>query len=158
MEIATPTFQKYREAARHLRNAFYTPVDRNDWDMVEDFDEISVMLFKHLVLGEFQLNREQFDWLAQPSGKFIVESSAEDLPLMINREGQSGYWDNPINMVKKGDLTMHFIDYFDWDAMDQIDFRYYRVRIVASEIYPGLVGNDALIETIYADVYFKENG
>ncbi|MET0026035.1 MAG: hypothetical protein ABW101_00240 [Candidatus Thiodiazotropha sp.] len=126
--------------------------------MVEDFDEISIMLFKHLVLGELQLEREKFDWLTQPSKQFIVESSAEDLPLMINREGQSGYWDNPISKVKKGDLTMHFIDYFDWDSMDQIDYRYYRVRIVASDKYPDLVGNDALIETIYAVVYFNENG
>ena len=158
MNIVTPIFQKYREAARHLRNAYYIPLDRNDWDMIEDFDEISIMLFKHLVLGEFQLNREGFDWLAQPSKHFMIESSAEDLPLMINREGQSGYWDNPINKVKKGDLVTHFIDYFDWDSMDQIDFRYYRVRIVGSDKHPNLIGNDALIETIYADVYYQERG
>ncbi len=158
MNNITGIFQKYREAARHLRNAYYIPSDTNDWDMVEDFDEASTMLFKHLVLGELQINREGFDWLAQPSGKFIIESVANDLPLMINREGQSGYWDNPIEKVQKGDLVMHFIDYFDWDSMDQIDYRYYRTRIVASDKHPNLVGNDALIETIYANVFYSENG
>lgn len=158
MKDVTDIFQKYREAARHLRNAYYVPYDADDWDMVEDFDEVSITLFKHLVLGELKISREEFDWLAQPSSKFVIESVANDLPLMINREGQSGYWDNAITKVKKGDLVMHFIDYFDWDAMDQIDFRYYRVRIVASDRYPNLVGNDALIETIYANVYYSENG
>ncbi len=126
--------------------------------MDEDFEEVSIMLFKHLVLGELQLSREGFDWLAQPSSKFIIESVSDELPIMINREGQSGYWDNPTTNVKKGELVMHFIDYFDWDPMDQIDFRYYRVRIAASDMYPHLVGNNALIESIYANVYFSKNG
>jgi len=151
---ATHIFAKYREAARHLRNSFYVPSDNNDWDTVEDFDEVSVMLFKHLVLGEFQLPRGDFDWLAQPSSYFIVESSADDLPIMVNRDKQSGYWDNPIRKVKKGDLKMHFIDYYDWDSMGQIDFRYYRIRIMESDKFPQVVGFDAFIETIYADVYY----
>ena len=73
---------------------------------------------------------------------------------MANR----GYWDNPIKKVKKGDPVMHFIDYFNRDSLDQIDFRYFRVRITESDKYPTLVGNDALIETIHATVYYDENG
>ncbi len=158
MKKVTHIFQKYREATRHLRNTFYVPADRNDWDMDEDFDEVCVLIFKHLVLGELQIERESFDWLSKPSNLFLVESSADDLPIMINRDGQSGYWDNPIDKVKKGDLEMHFIDYFDWDSMDQIDFRYYQVRIVRSDKFPQLVDCDALIETIYADIFYNKIG
>ena len=158
MRDITNIFQRYREATRHLRNVFYVPVDRDDWDMIEDFDEMSVLLFKHLVLGELKIERGKMDWLAKPCPNFIIDSTSEILPLMVNRDGQSGYWDNPIKEVSKGDLTMHFIDYFDWDSMDQIDYRYYRIRIVASEKYPSLIGNDALIETIYAKVLYNENG
>lgn len=158
MNNVTAIFQRYREAARHLRNVYYVPADRDDWDKTDDFDEVSIMLFRHLVLGELRLYQKDFDWLARPSKSFVIESSAEDLPIMLNRDGQSGYWDNPIKKVKKGDLVMHFIDYFDWDSLDQIDFRYFRVRITESDKYPALVGNDALIETIYATVYYDENG
>ena len=75
---------------------------------------------------------------------------------MINRDEQSDYWDHPLTEIKKDDLVMVFIDYFDWDEMDLIDLRYYRVRIIASSVYPDLVGSDALISTIYADVYYHD--
>lgn len=90
MNNVTTIFQRYREAARHLRNVYYVLADRDDWDKTDDFDEVSIMLFRHLVLGELRLYQKDFDWLARPSKSFVIESFAEDLPIMLNRDGQSG--------------------------------------------------------------------
>ena len=158
MENVTDIFQQYRECARHIRNAYYVPKDMNDGDIVEDFDALSVLLFRHLVLGEVGVDRESNNWLSEPALIFPVVPSGNVCPIMINRKEQSDYWDHPLTEIKKDDLEMVFIDYFDWDDMDLIDLRYYRVRITTSSVYPDLVGSDALIATIYADVYYDEEG
>ncbi len=155
MKNITKVFEKYREAARHLRNTCYLPADQNDWDTIEDFREVSALLFKHFVLEELQIEQDSINWLEYD---FCIESTADDLPILVNRDGESGYWDNPITKVKKGELKIHLIDYFDWNPMAQIDFRYFRVRIIDSEKYPELIGFEALIETIYANVYYNKNG
>ncbi len=152
-ERVTDIFQKYREGARHIRNSYYVPKDISDEDVLEDFSELSIVLFKHLVLNEFGLNFESSEWLVEPASMFHVVPLGQTCPIMINRKGQSEYWDHPITEIKKSDFRMVFVDYFDWDDMDLIDFRYYRVRIIESSTYPELLGSDALIETIYADVY-----
>ena len=126
----------------------------NDEHILEDFGELTIVLFKHLILSEFGLNHKSNEWLLEPSTMFHVIPLGDTCPIMINREIQSKYWDHPITEIKKNDLKMVFLDYFDWDDLDLIDFRYYRVRIIESATYPDLVGSDALIETIYADVYF----
>ncbi len=154
-ERVTNIFQKYRECARHIRNLYYVPKDINDEDILEDFRELSILMFKHLVLNEFGLNFESNEWLVEPSSMFQVVPLGDTCPIMINRKGQSEYWDHPVTEIKKIDLEMVFIEYFDWDDMDLIDFRYYLVRIIESSTYPDLVGSDALIETIYADVYHE---
>jgi len=156
MEKATNIFQQYRECARHIRNAYYVPRNLSDGDIVEAFDELSILLFRHLVLGELGVNRELNDWLSEPASIFPIVPSGDVCPIMINRKEQSDYWDHPLTEIKKDDLEMVFIDYFDWDDMDLIDLRYYRVRITASSVYPELIGSDALISTIYADVYYYE--
>ena len=156
MENITDIFQNYRECARHIRNTYYVPNDFGDENFSEDFDELSIVLFKHLVLGEFGINRDSINWLAEPATMFQVVPSGEACPIMINRQEQSDYWDHPVTEIKKDDLEMVFIDYFDWDDMDLVDFRYYWVRITASTTYPDLVGYDALISTIYAEVYYRK--
>lgn len=155
MEKVNSTFQKYRETARHLRNVAYTPTVEHDYEIIESFEEVCVLLFTHLVVDMLGIERSKCNWLAEPAKCFELVSSADILPIMINRDGQSGYWDNPIKAVNRGELTLNFMDYFDWNSMDQIDFRYYRARITDSNKYPQLVGYDVLIETIYADIYYK---
>ena len=64
---------------------------------------------------------------------------------MINRTGDSGYWDDPVTQLEKDDCELRFIQFFDWWDLGFRDFAFYRVRIVASPRYPHLVGRDALV-------------
>jgi hypothetical protein len=77
-------------------------------------------------------------------------------PIMIQnpRPGTtSGYWDDPINLIKPKQAELLFIAYFDWNQMDYIDLRYYRVKIVCFDAHPELVGREALIERQHATVH-----
>lgn len=48
---------------------------------------------------------------------------------------------------------MHFIAYFDWNRMDYVDFRYFRVKIAEFETQPELAGREALIDREHAAVH-----
>jgi len=65
--------------------------------------------------------------------------------IMVNRTGTSGYWDDPVTAIERGDCDLRFIQFFDWWDLGFRDFAFYRVRIVASARYPHLVGRDALV-------------
>ena len=46
---------------------------------------------------------------------------------MIQREPDSGYWDDPVEFVERGKIELNFLDFFDWNCLDYRDFQYYRV-------------------------------
>lgn len=156
MKHVTSVFQCYRDSARHLSNTCYRPKYEGDWDTRENFDEISVLLFKHLVLNELQISHTLCDWLGQPAEIFKLQPSTERIPVMINRDGTSGYWDHPKTELDQNEAEIAFIDYFDWDEMDTIDFRYIRGKILKSRS-GDLDGHDILVETIYVNIYHDKN-
>ena len=51
------------------------------------------------------------------------------MPILIHlpREGNQSrncYWDDPVREVRATETEPHFLDYFDWNNMDYIDFQY----------------------------------
>jgi hypothetical protein len=66
---------------------------------------------------------------------------------------ETGYWDHPLNRVKPGEAELHFIAYFDWNHMDYVDFRYYRVRIARFDGHSDVDGRDALIDREHAVIH-----
>jgi len=67
-----------------------------------------------------------------------------------------GYWDHPVNRIRPGEAEMHFLEYFDWNRLDYLDFRYYRVQIAKFDSRPELVGREALIERQQANVHLTD--
>ncbi len=85
----------------------------------------------------------------------IRHSGQHDTPILIQKPrpgAPTGYWDDPVNVMKPGAAELAFIAYFDWDAMDYIDLKYYRVRIMKFDAHPELIGREALIERQYCRV------
>jgi hypothetical protein len=68
----------------------------------------------------------------------------------------TGYWDDPVNLVEPRQAELLFIAYFDWDQMDYIDLRYYRVKIASFNAHSELVGREALIERQRAAVHLVD--
>ena len=50
---------------------------------------------------------------------------------------------------------MLFIAYFDWNQMDYIDLRYYRVKIASFDAHTELVGREALIARQNAAIHLR---
>ena len=151
MKNVTPIFQVYREHARHLSNSCYKPKFNQDWDTRENFDQVKMLLFEHLVLHELGVSHDLCSKLGEISSVFRITPSSDTIPVMINRDRTGGYWDHPKTEMAKGEAEIAFIDYFDWDEMGTIDFRYIRGRIISSKS-GDIDGYDVLIESIYVDI------
>jgi hypothetical protein len=58
---------------------------------------------------------------------------------------QRRYWDYPVKIMKPGESDMCFVDFFNFNTTGSRDYELCRVRIVASTVYPDIVGHDALL-------------
>ena len=157
MNKVTEYFEKFREASRHLRNVYYAPVESDAWDKLDDFEELNLLLFKHLVCAPLNIKYDEFDWFCVPVSVFKLKAGGTRLPIMINRipESDHGYWDHAIDMVDPDDLELSFIGYFDWDQEGTIDHRYIMCRISGANQSKSVIGHTALVESHYVDVYYK---
>ena len=151
MRDVSGVFDHYRISARAIWNtAFWPDQHFRNWDSIEQFQEIEKLLFQELVLGKLAREwplKNLFDD-AIPFFR-IVPSHVHGAPIMIQnpRPGAlRGYWDDPVNLLRPDQAELHFISYFDWNLMDYIDLRYYRVKIASFDAHSELVGREALIE------------
>ncbi len=150
MEDVTDVVNAYRECVRHLWNThFWKDAEPGqNWDLRDGFDEVAAQLFRLLVLRK--LGREEIEvppdyWAEREPLPFLrveVDTRAE---IMVNRGLATGYWDDPLRVVEKGELDLRFLQFFDWWLLGFREFSFYRVRIVGSGKHPHLVGKDALL-------------
>lgn len=150
MADVTAVLDAYRECVRHVWNAYFAVAGSptTDWNAVDDFRIGSTHLFRALVLRKLGLEARCPYSLEETRQAPLSSLHIELDPggeILINREQSSGYWDHPLASVKKGDLELAFLDYFDWSVTEHRDFAYYRVRILGSAKHPDLVGKDALV-------------
>jgi hypothetical protein len=157
MKDVSGVFDHYRISARSIWNmAFWPDADLRNWDSAEQFDEIQRILFRELVLEKLDRDWPLRDIFETPITFFHVVPRSKDVPIMIQnpRPGvPRGYWDHPVKGVSPGEAEMHFLGYFDWNRMDYADFRYYHVTIARFDAHAELVGREALIERMNADIY-----
>lgn len=150
MHDVTALLDVYRECARHVWNAYFQAEAKatQDWDLRDRFLDVALLLFRSLVLAK--VGREDIPLLPDYRGdqapisvlRVVVELRSE---VMVARSGAGGYWDDPVRTLEPGDCELRFIQFFDWDHLGVRDFAFYRVRIVASDRHPHLVGRDALL-------------
>ena len=151
-------FDHYRMSARAIWNtAFWPNQSFRNWDSIDQFHQIEELLFQVLVLTKLGKTWPPENLFEKAIPFFqVVPSLVHGSPIMIQnpRPGAPvGYWDDPVNLVKPGQAELHFIAYFDWDEMDYIDLRYYRVKVARFDAHPDLVGRDALIERQHASIH-----
>jgi hypothetical protein len=158
MRDITNLMDHYRIVARSIWNTgFWPDPELRNWDSWEQFEQIKKLLFIALVAGGLEEIGGPSD-MATTSGPTIrvVPFPPERVPIMIHlpREGdRNWYWDDPVREVAATEAELHFLDYFDWDKMNYVDFRYYRVRIASFASRPHLLGREALLEHQHAKVF-----
>ena len=150
----------YRVSARGIWNtAFWPDTDFRNWDSADRFDEIQRILFSELVLAKLGKEWPIDDVFRAPIPFLQVVPSSNTIPIMIQNprsDQSSGYWDHPLNRISPGEAEMNFLRYFDWNRLDYVDFRYYRVKIARFDAKSELVGREALIDRQHASVYLVE--
>jgi hypothetical protein len=150
----TDLFHKYRECARGIWNNFLR--ENADFQSDDAFSVIREQLFHEIVLRAVDKREYRQTNPDDPFPFLHLVPVTDTVPIMINRPSQDGnqYWDEPINRVPQQGTTLLFIDYFDWDRSDFMDFQYYRVRVSSFDKYPHLAGRDALLDVHNARALF----
>ena len=151
-------FDHYCTSARTIWNtAFWPDPDFRNWDSIDEFHQIEKLLFRALVLAKVDKEWPLQDLFASAIPFFqLVPKIPHGTPIMIQNprpEAPTGYWDDPMNLVKPGQARLLFIAYFDWNQMDYIDLRYFRAKIASFDAHCELVGREALIERHHVSVY-----
>jgi hypothetical protein len=162
MRDITGLMDHYRSVARSIWNAgFWTQEELRNWDSIDRFRKIRNLLFDALVVA--RLDEEGAcckDLSTAPVPVLqVVPLDSGPIPILIHRprEGDRNYyWDDPVREIKAAEAKLRFLDYFDWNEMDNIDFQYYKVRIELFTPHPDLVGREALLEHQYAKVFVTD--
>lgn len=139
---------EFRLVSRELFNNHFLEeiLASEDWDFHEQFTLIEEQLFFALVTMRSEISKITYG-LPQPD--ILVSSRFEKvcgIPIMLNREIDSGYWDHPVKQADP-DCVFTFVRFFDWDQRSYQDSRYVRVIVKDWPANPALVGKHALIET-----------
>lgn len=154
-------FDHYRVSARAVwNNAFWPIIDHTNWNYVDQFDEIKRILFDQLVLDRVGKDFPVQNIFRTPMAFFRVVPSWKSSPVMIQNprpDKSTGYWDHPVNRLGPEDAEMHFLEYFDWNRLDFVDFEYYHAMIARFDTRPELVGREVLIDRKNASVQMVED-
>jgi hypothetical protein len=158
MQDVTPLFNNYRECARVLRNTYFRaePHTGEALELAARFKEIDEILFRALVL--WNLKRQAFHRTAGEPVPFLrVAPSTTGVPLRVPRPGSDGQlvWED-FGRLTDLEADFRFIEYYDLQETGYVDYRYFRVKIVAFPDHPELEGADALLDTHHAKVFFLE--
>ena len=155
MEDITEILNDYRECSRHIWNTYFRFLEEGD----SLFWSVEEALLNQLVLS--QINKPPVCLMTTSGNKEpilylrIIPTSDCGSPAMINRTGDSGYWDDPVNMIKPEEIDLRFLEFFDFAGpQDYRDWKYYRARIQSFPTQKHLEGRDLLIDASYINVIF----
>lgn len=141
---------RFKTASRDLWNhcfRFEAADTQEAYQAVERFEDVESHLFQKLIVDGFSLKEHRYDGIEPFYDIKVTVSSVASI--MLNREINSGYWDDPINLIHETDVLV-FISFFDWKQLDFKDNAYVRARVV-SHSNPAANGRDALIESWQVD-------
>ncbi|MDP5238750.1 hypothetical protein Q9Q94_04375 [Uliginosibacterium sp. 31-16] len=140
---------KFRLASRELFNNYFLEefLADEDWDFYEQFTTIEESLFQALVTAQSGIEEIIYGF-PQPAIQVVARQGSSGMPIMLNREIDSGYWDHPIKQCVPG-CVFTFKIFFDWDQRSYKDNRYVRAIVKTWPDNPSLVGKHVLIETHY---------
>jgi hypothetical protein len=158
MQDITDLMDHYRITGRSIWNAaFWSQPELRNWDSWEQFEQIKNLLFSALVVGRLEQIGCCADLATVPRPILQVRpGQSSTVPIMIHlpRQGdRNNYWDDPVREITGEETELHFLDYFDWDKMNYIDFQYYRVKIIGFPSQPHLQGREALLQHSHAKVF-----
>jgi hypothetical protein len=157
MRDVTELMNSYRECSRNLWNVYFGK--RNDiGDALDVFEKIRELLFDSLVLSELSYEGEaEGEDIPPPALKVVPQGRSLILIQRLSRPGEARHWDQEKDMVVgPDDITLAFVDFFDFWRPPMKDFHYFLCRILRFPSHVGYEGREALIEVRNAKVFHGE--
>jgi hypothetical protein len=158
MRDITELMNTYRECSRNLWNVYFSR--RKDiGGSLNAFEQIRHLLFDSLVLTELSYEGEAESDVAPPPALRVVPR-ARSLILIkrLSGLGEAGYWDQEKDMVVgPDDISLEFVDYFDFFQVPIKEFHYCLCKIVSFPSHVEYEGREALVEVLNAKVFRDES-
>ncbi len=148
----------YRECSRNLWNVYFS--EREDiGGSLDAFGQIRELLFDALVLSELPYGETGVTRGSSLILNIVPKERALILIKRLSGPGEAGYWDQEKDMVvSPNDITLAFIDYFDFSDVPIQDFQYFRCRVVSFPSHSDYEGREALLAVIDAKVVYDDQG
>lgn len=155
MKDITEILNDYRECTRHIWNTYFRFLEEGD----VSFRPVEEELFNQLVLSQIHKPPVRLIPTLEKQNPIpylrVIPNANCGSPAMINRTGDSGYWDDPVDMIKPEEIDLRFLEFFDFAGpQDYRDWKFYRARIQGFTTQKHLEGRDLLVEAAYVRVIF----
>jgi hypothetical protein len=157
MTDITGLMNAYRECSRNLWNVYFSR--REDiGGALDAFEQIRQLLFDSLVLSELPCEGEiESEDVPGPVLKVVPQERSLILVQRLSGPGEAGYWDQEKDLVvSPTDITLAFIDYFDFSQIPIRDFHYYRCKVLSFPSRANYEGREALLEVSDASVFHDD--
>jgi hypothetical protein len=157
MRDVTGLMNAYRECARHVWNVNFSGRD-NIGGSLDSFGRVRDILFNALVVDElFYEEKADGGDIPPPAIRVVPQPRTLILIKRLSRPGEASYWDEEKDLVVGADeITLAFLNYFDFSQIPVMDFSYYRCRILKFPKRAEYEGREALIAVRDAKVYHDE--
>ncbi|MFY9908654.1 MAG: hypothetical protein WCF22_23770 [Candidatus Sulfotelmatobacter sp.] len=157
MRDITQLMNAYRECSRNLWNVYFAKRE-NIGGSLDAFEQIRESLFDSLVVSELSCEGDaEGDDIPPPALKVVPQARSLILIKRLSGPGEAGYWDQEKDMVVgPDDITLAFVDYFDFLQVPIKDFRFYLCKILSFPRHPDYEGREALLEVSGASVFHDE--
>jgi len=163
-EDVTELFQQYRLCLREIWNTrYWQNTDLRNWDSVARFNRLKPSIFQAIVI----------EGLSESCGceaSKIIDGFqvVPDVPdnrghhlatnvVVTTTENGGRNWIATLDQLASSDVTLRFIDIFDWSMMGYVDLRYYVAEIADFPARPDLHGKEALIDVYQARVFWTSD-
>jgi hypothetical protein len=157
MRDITELMNSYRECSRNLWNVYFSK--RKDiGDALDVFEQIRELLFDSIVLSELSYEGEAKGEDIPPPSLKVVPQRSLILIRRLSKPGEAGYWDEEKDMIVGPDeITLAFVDYFDFFKPPIKDFRYCLCRILTFPSHVEYEGREALVEALNVKLFHDES-
>jgi hypothetical protein len=158
MRDITELMNAYRECSRNLWNVYFSTRE-NIGGSLDAFEQIRELLFESLVVSELSYEGEaEGEDIPPPALKVVPQARSLILIRRLTGSGEAGYWDQEKDMVvSSDDITLAFVDYFDFYEVPVKDFRYYLCKVLSFPSHSDYEGREALLEVTSTKVFHDEH-
>ena len=158
MRDITELMNSYRECSRNLWNVYFS-TRANIGGSLDAFGQIRQLLFDSLVVNELSYEGEaEREDIPPPALRVVPRTSSSILIRRLSGPGEAGYWDQEKDMaVGPDDITLAFVDYFDFSEVPVKDFHYYLCKVLRFPSHVAYEGREALMQVTSAKVFHDEH-